>query len=107
MRPSFLRLWLLKEVLSLPSAVLRFFSGGGVVYEQERTLDTQVQFLWRSWFSAPRMPLTLTDKSLELARQEWQDMAARLSLPSRLKVKIVISGLISGPASAQPQSAAC
>lgn len=90
MRSSFLRLWLLRQVLSLPPAVLRFFAGGGVVHEKGRTLDAQIQFLWRSWFagSAEHVPLSLAAVSLEQARKEWQDMAAVLGLPAQIKVKI-------------------
>ncbi len=89
MRTSFLRLWLLRQVLSLPAACLRFFAGGGVVYSNGRTLDPQIQFLWRSWFAgASTQPLSLTGKSLEQARQEWQDMAALLGTPAAARVRI-------------------
>ncbi|WP_443750321.1 alpha/beta hydrolase [Asticcacaulis solisilvae] len=89
MRTSLLRLWLLKQVLSLPPACLRFFAGGGVVYTDGRTLDPQIQFLWRSWFAgAAAQPLSLAGKSLEQARQEWQDMAALLGTPSAARVRI-------------------
>lgn len=94
MRSSFLRLWLLRQVLSLPPAVLRFFAGGGVVHDRGRTLDAQIQFLWRSWFAGPgagngeQVPLGLTRISLEQARKEWQDLAALLGLPPQIKVKI-------------------
>jgi len=89
MRTSFLRLWLLKQVLSLPPACLRFFAGGGVVYAGGRTLDPQMQFLWRSWFAGTHsQPLSLAGKSLEQARQEWQDVAALLGTPSAARVKI-------------------
>ena len=105
MRSSLLRLWLLKQVLSLPSAVLRFFSGGGVVYNQGRTLDTQVQFLWRSYFVAQgKVPLGLTGKSLEQARQEWVDMAVLFGVPGQARVKVedivseTVRGLLIRPA---------
>ncbi len=89
MRSSLLRLWLLKQVLSLPPAVLRFFSGGGVVYTDGRTLSPQMQFIWRTWFAQDaRTPLALTNTSLEQARQEWQDMAALLGTPSLAKVRV-------------------
>lgn len=86
----FLRLWLLRQILSLPTAVLRFFSGGGVVYTHGRTLDAQIQFLWRTWFTSAqnRVTLSLSDKSLEQARQEWQETAALLGLPAHIKVKV-------------------
>lgn len=89
MQSSTLRLWLLKKVLSLPVPVLRSLAGGGVVYVNGRTLDAQIQFLWRTWFNRTpgRIPLSLRDQSLEAARQEWQDTAAFLGAPSGLKVK--------------------
>lgn len=88
MRSSFLRLWMLRQVLSLPPACLRFFAGGGVVYESGHTLDPQMQFLWRSRFAGTAsQPLSLTGKSLEQARQEWQDMAALLGTPASARVK--------------------
>ncbi len=89
MRKSFLRLWLLRQVLSLPPACLRFFAGGGVVHADGRTLDPQIQFLWRSWFAgSATQPLSLAGKSLEQARQEWQDLAARLGTSPLARVKI-------------------
>ena len=86
----FLRLWLLRQILSLPTAILRFFSGGGVVYRQGRTLDAQIQFLWRTWFTSAQglVTLALTNKSLETARLEWQTTAALLGLPPHIKVKV-------------------
>ncbi|MBW8880204.1 MAG: alpha/beta hydrolase [Asticcacaulis sp.] len=83
-------MWLLRQILSLPSAVLRFFSGGGVVWRDGRTLDAQVQFLWRTWFttSQEKVTLSLSDKSLEQARQEWQDTIALLGLPRGVRIKI-------------------
>lgn len=105
MRSSLLRLWLLKQVLSLPSAVLRFFSGGGVVYNEGRTLDTQVQFLWRSYFAAEgKVPLGLTGNSLERARQEWIDTATLFGVPGQARVKVedtmneAVKGLLIRPA---------
>lgn len=89
MRSSFLRLWALRQVLSLPPACLRFFAGGGVVYDNGRTLDPQMQFLWRSWFAGTAsQPLSLTGKSLEQARQEWQEMAAFLGTPPSARVRM-------------------
>ncbi len=96
MRSSFLRLWLLRSALSLPTAVLRFLSGGGVVFRDGRTLDPQMQFLWRSWFapaeSSRRMPLTLAGKSIDVVREEWRDMAALLEAPAALKVRVETVG---------------
>ena len=89
MRTSFLRLWLLRQILSLPTACLRFFAGGGVVHSNGRTLDPQMQFLGRSWFAGTTsQPLSLSGKSLEQARQEWQDMAAFLGTPPAARVKV-------------------
>ncbi|EGF89282.1 alpha/beta hydrolase fold family protein [Asticcacaulis biprosthecium C19] len=90
MTSPFLRLWLLRQILSLPSAVLRFFSGGGVVYVGGRTLDAQIQFLWRTWFTSAKQNVTfsLAGKSLETAREEWQQAANLLGLPRGIKVKI-------------------
>ena len=108
MQSSSLRLWLLKKVLSLPVAVLRSLAGGGVVYVNGRTLDAQIQFLWRTWFNTTpgRTPLSLRDKSLEAARQEWQDTAAFLGAPSSLKVKYeaIGDGATSPVASSAPMS---
>lgn len=96
MRSSFLRLWLLRSALSLPTAVLRFLSGGGVVFRDGRTLDPQMQFLWRNWFapaeSSSRLPLTLADKSVDRVREEWRDMAALLEAPANLKVRVETIG---------------
>ncbi len=88
------RRWLLKSALSLPSAVLRFLSGSGVVHVQGRTLDAQIQFLWRAWFtqSTGRTDLNLTDKSLETARQEWQDAAAQMPAPPEARVRFETVG---------------
>ncbi len=90
MRSSFLRLWLLRQALSLPPAVLRFFAGGGVVHVAGRTLDAQVQFLWRGWFAGQgeHVFLGLTDVSLEQARKEWLDLVSLFGLPPRIKVKV-------------------
>lgn len=86
---SGLNTWLLKKALSLPAPVLRGLSGGGVVYSQGRTLDPQIQFLWRSLFTPPsgRTGLSLTNRSLESARQEWQDAANFFGVPDNLRVK--------------------
>ncbi|MGZ3299189.1 MAG: alpha/beta hydrolase fold domain-containing protein, partial [Asticcacaulis sp.] len=96
MRSSLLRLWLLRRVLSLPPAILRFFSGGGVIYRGEATLDPQMQFLWRTWFApgstTARMPLGLNEKSVDTAREEWRDMAGFLAAPNRLKVRVETIG---------------
>jgi len=92
MRSSLLRLWLLRRVLSLPTAMLRFFAGGGVVHCGGQTLDPQIQFLWRTWFapaeSNGRMPLTLAGKSLDQAREEWRDLSGFLAAPGSLKVRV-------------------
>ena len=87
MRPSYLQSSLLKTVLSLPAAVLRFVSGGGVVHADGRTLDARIQFLWRAWFNTRpgQVPLGLVDKNLEAVRVEWQEAAAQLA-PSGLRV---------------------
>ena len=96
MRSSLLRLWLLRRILSFPTALIRFFAGGGVVYSGGQTLDPQIQFLWRTWFapaeSTDRMPLTLTGKSLDQAREEWRDIATRLDIPASLKVRVETIG---------------
>jgi len=96
MRSSLLRLWLLRRVLSFPTALIRFFAGGGVVYSGGQTLDPQMQFLWRTWFapaeSSDRMPLPLTGKSLDQAREEWRDIATRLDIPASLKVRVETVG---------------
>ncbi|ESQ91967.1 lipase [Asticcacaulis sp. AC460] len=115
MTSPFLRLWLLRQILSLPSAVLRFFSGGGVVYVGGRTLDAQIQFLWRTWFTSAKQEVTfsLSGKSLESAREEWQQAAALLGLPAGIKVRIEpaagdtpggIGGIIIKPAVIAPDA---
>ena len=89
MRVSSLNTWLLKHCLTLPPAVLRFLAGGGVVHNQGRTLDAQIQFLWRGLFTSPagRTRLSLTGKSLESARIEWQETAALFGLPDDVRVR--------------------
>ena len=90
MRSPFAHSWLLREVLSLPPAVLRFLSGGGVVHVEGRTLDPQIQFLWRAWFNATpgQVPLGLTGRDLDEARVEWTEAAAQLSAPPGLRVRV-------------------
>ena len=106
MQSSTLRLWLLRTILSLPIPILRSLAGGGVVHVQGRTLDAQIQFLWRTWLNRipGRVPLSLQDKSLESARQEWQDIAAQLGPPSGLKVRYETIGDISAPTGGAPMT---
>lgn len=93
MRSSLLRLWLLRRILSFPSALIRFFSGGGVVYSGGQTLDPQIQFLWRMWFapaeSSGRMPLTLDGKSLDEAREEWRDISGFLTAAAKVRLEMI------------------
>jgi acetyl esterase len=96
MRSSLLRLWLLRRILSFPSALIRFFSGGGVVYSGGQTLDPQIQFLWRMWFapaeSNGRMPLTLDGKSLDETREEWREIGgflAAAAAAAKIRVEMV------------------
>jgi len=105
MRVSDMNTWLLKRCLTLPPAVLRFLSGGGVVHSQGRTLDAQIQFLWRGLFTSPagRTRLSLTGKSLESARIEWQDAVSLFGLPDDVRVRHEkiegeVSGLLIRPA---------
>lgn len=106
MRSSLLRLWLLRRILSFPSALIRFFAGGGVVYSGGQTLDPQIQFLWRTWFapaeSNGRMPLTLADKRLDQAREEWRDISAFLGVPGPAKVRVEILGDPAVPSGSAP-----
>ena len=106
MRSSRLRLWLLRRILSFPSALIRFFAGGGVVYSAGQTLDPQIQFLWRTWFapaeSTGRMPLTLDDKSLDQAREEWHDIAGFLSAPGTLRIRVETVGDPAGATTGGP-----
>jgi acetyl esterase len=89
MRSSLLRQRLLKMVLTLPPATLRFLAGGGVVYRDGRTLDPQIQFLWRGYFSkGDTTPLSLHGKTIEQARQDWAETVALLGIPSQVRVKI-------------------
>jgi acetyl esterase len=94
MRVSDLNTWLLKHCLTLPAAVLRFLAGGGVVYSHDHTLDAQIQFLWRGLFTsaAGRTRLSLTGKSLENARVEWQETIALFGLPDDIRVRYEIIG---------------
>jgi hypothetical protein len=89
MRSSLLRQRLLKTLLTLPPATLRFLAGGGVVYRDGRTLDPQIQFLWRGYFSkGDATPLSLQGKSIEQARQEWAETVALLGVPPQVRVRI-------------------
>jgi len=94
MRVSALNTWLLKRGLTLPPAVLRFLAGGGVVHDQGRTLDPQIQFLWRALFTNPagQARLSLTGKSLENVRAEWQETAALFGLPDDIRVRFEAIG---------------
>lgn len=78
----FLRLALL-ILLSLPDALLRFLSGGGVIHRAGRTLVAPVQFLWQTWFRNPdhQVLLSLNDRPVELVRGEWRRLAESLSFP--------------------------
>jgi len=110
MQSSDLRLWLLRKTLSLPVAVLRALSGGGVIYRQGRTLDPQIQFLWRAWLNGvgTRAPLSVAGREVETARAEWLETAAFLAAPRHLKLRFEtiggegamapVSGLVITPA---------
>ncbi|MFT3995794.1 MAG: alpha/beta hydrolase [Asticcacaulis sp.] len=89
-RQSVLRRLLLRRVLTLPFAVLRFLSGGGVVHIDGRTLDTQITFLWKAFFARQdhRTPLSLTGTSVEGAREDWRDAAALMNPGPDIRVKI-------------------
>ena len=106
MRSSLLRLWLLRLILSFPSALIRFFAGGGVVYSAGQTLDPQIQFLWRTWFapaeSNGRMPLTLDGKSLDQAREEWRDIAGFLGSTGAPRVRVETISESGGEAGGEP-----
>jgi len=93
-RQSVLRRLLLRRVLTLPFAVLRFLSGGGVVHIDGRTLDTQIAFLWKTFFARQdhRTPLTLTGTSVEGAREDWQAAAAIMSVSADVRVKVENAG---------------
>jgi acetyl esterase len=94
MRVSALNTWLLKRCLTLPSAVLRFLAGGGVIHDQGHTLDAQIQFLWRVLFTHR---LSLAGKSLESVRAEWREAAALFGLSGEARVRHeTIEGEISG-----------
>lgn len=93
-RQSVLRRLLLRRVLTLPFAVLRFLSGGGVVHVDGRTLDTQINFLWKAFFARQdhRTPLTLIGTSVEGAREDWQEAAALMSAGPEISVKVENTG---------------
>lgn len=99
MRASDMNTWLLKRGLTLPAAVLRFLAGGGVVYRQGRTLDAQIQFLWRGLFTNPagRTRLSLAGKSLESVRTEWQDTIDLFGPPDDIRVRYeTVEGEVGG-----------
>lgn len=89
MRLSNLNNYLLKWGLSLPSAVLRGLCGGGVAYSQGRTMAPQIQFLWRGIYTRPGsyVGLSITGKSLETAREEWQAATSLFGLPDDIRVR--------------------
>jgi acetyl esterase/lipase len=93
-RQSVLRRLLLRQVLRLPFAVLKFLSGGGIVHVDGRTLDTQITFLWKTFFARQdqRTPLSLTGTSVEGAREDWQEAAALMSAGSEVRVKVETAG---------------
>lgn len=93
-RQSVLRRLLLRRVLTLPFAVLRFLSGGGVVHIDGRTLDTQITFLWKAFFARQdhRTPLSLVGTSVEGAREDWRDAAALMNPGADIRVKIEEAG---------------
>ncbi|OYW82385.1 MAG: lipase, partial [Asticcacaulis sp. 32-58-5] len=89
MRASGLRRLFLKRVLSLPPAVLRFLSGGSVVHVDGRTLDSQIQFLWRTYLNGSQpTPLAISGNTLEAARLEWQEAAALMCAPLDGRVRV-------------------
>lgn len=102
MRPSILRRFAVKQALTLPYAVLKFLSGGGIWHVDGRTLDTQIQFLRDTALarSDHRTPLSLTGTSIEGAREDWLDVAALTAAGDDLKVKVEMVGgdtpLVSG-----------
>src|SRR3569833_1141953 len=85
----------LKTALSLPHALLRAASGGGVIWRAGRTLDPRFQFLWRSW----RKPRSLGGLSPEEAREAWAGMvrATGARKPREVRVETL---LLDGPAGA-------
>jgi acetyl esterase len=95
MRTSVLRRLWLRQVLSLPFAVLKFLSGGGVMHVDGRTLDVQVNFLKRTFLTRPdhRLPLSLSSSlSVEAAREDWLDAALLMASGSQAKVKVEMIG---------------
>jgi acetyl esterase len=63
---------------------------GGVVYTNGRTLNPQIQFLWKTWFSSASAPpvFCLSDRTLEQARETWRDTVQALGLPRGARVRI-------------------
>lgn len=109
MRHPILRRLILNQVLSLPPALLRLLSGGGVVHIDGRTLDTQIQFLWLTYLRAQgRETLSLSGKPIEQAREEWREAQSLLSarrqgwpVTPRVRIDILdanspLSGALSG-----------
>jgi acetyl esterase len=88
-RVSALNTHLLRLGLTLPPAILRFVAGGGVAYSQGHTLDPQIQCLWRGLFtrSSGRTHFSLTGKSLETAREEWQETVRLFGQPDPVRVR--------------------
>ncbi len=99
MRISDMNTWLLKRCLTLPPALLRFLSGGGVVHSLGHTLDPQIQFLWRGLFTNPagRTRLSLSGRSLESARTDWQETVSLFGMPDEARVRYEsVEGEIAG-----------
>ena len=89
MQHSVLRRLFLKQVLGLPNAILRLMSGGGVIHLDGYTLDPQIQFLWHTYLQDESGDLlSLKDKTIEQARQDWRDVASLLGLRDDTRVHI-------------------
>jgi acetyl esterase len=88
MTPFNLRRILLSVLLRLPSALLRFASGGGIVHIEGRTLDVQIQYLWLGWIKSIDLPsLSFKDRPLSEVRQAWVATADYLKPFKPLKVR--------------------
>ena len=100
----FFRRRVLKALLSLPDAGLRFFCGGGVVHREGYTLAAALQFLWLSFLrDDDRARLTPGGRDVEICREEWRDIAALCHTGSERGVQVIpvssLGGLLGGQAS--------
>lgn len=82
---------LLRRLLSLPPAILRLMSGGGVAYRAGRTLDPRFQYLWKTHGAAA----SFDSLSPQDAREGWAALVAATAPDPAADVKrdtVVLDG---------------